>query len=76
MEDLSVIYTATYHQQVYTAKSFLENEGIETFVKDDLSSQVVGYLTAVGGIKLMVRGSDAPRALELLTAGGYIEAGR
>ncbi len=74
MENWTVVYTAIYPQKVYMAKSLLETEGIETFVKDELSSQVIGYTVAVGGVKLMVHDGDMPRAVELLTEGGYIES--
>lgn len=73
MEDLTTVYTATYPQEVYMAKNLLEAEGIEAFIKDELTSQVIGYVSAVGGIKLMVSEVDAGRALELLVEGGYVE---
>jgi hypothetical protein len=73
MENWTVVYAGAYPSEVYMAKNLLETEGIETFIKDELTSQVIGFSTALGGVKLMVHENDAPRALELLTAGGYIE---
>jgi hypothetical protein len=73
MENWTVVYTAIYPQEVYMAQSLLETEGIETFIRDELASQVIGYGIAVGGVKLMVHESDAGRALELLAGGGYIK---
>ena len=73
MEDMKTVYTALYPQEVYMAKNLLDAEGIGSFIKDELTSQVIGYVTAVGGIKLMVAGADAGRAVELLVEGGYIE---
>jgi hypothetical protein len=72
MENWTVVYTAIYPQEVYMAQSLLDTEGIETFIKDELASQVIGFTTAAGGVKLMVHAADAPRAVELLTAGGYL----
>ncbi len=55
------------------AQSLLEADGIVTFLKDELMVQVYSfYSTALGGVKLMVHESDAQRAHELLTEGGYI----
>lgn len=73
MENWTVVYTAIYPQDVYMAQSLLESDGIFTFIKDELTAQVHNfYSTAIGGVKLMVRESDVHRAVELLTAGGYI----
>ncbi len=55
------------------AKSLLEAAGIETFIKDELVSQVIAFSTATGGVKLMAHDYDMPRAVELLTEGGYIK---
>jgi hypothetical protein len=74
MEDFPVVFTAIYPSEVYMAQSLLEADGLVTFLRDELTVQTHNfYSTAVGGVKLMVHGNDAARAIELLTAGGYIE---
>ncbi|MDR2912908.1 MAG: DUF2007 domain-containing protein [Alistipes sp.] len=75
MESWVVVYTAMFPQNVYMAQSLLEADGIDTFVKDELTAQVHNFFsTAIGGVKLMVHESVAERAVELLVAGGYIES--
>jgi hypothetical protein len=73
MNEPVVVYTAVYPQNIYLAQSLLEAEGIETFIRDELTAQINNfYSTAIGGVKLVVRAEDAPRAHELLVEGGYI----
>jgi hypothetical protein len=71
MKDWTVVYTAVYPADAEMAKSLLEADGMAVFVKDELSAQVFGFSTFLGGVKLLVHPSDAPRATELLTRGGY-----
>jgi DNA-directed RNA polymerase subunit RPC12/RpoP len=73
MDSWVIVFTAIYPQDVYLAQSLLESEGVATFIKDELTAQVNNfYSTAIGGVKLMVRAEDAPRAVEVLVEGGYI----
>ncbi len=73
MESWKVVYTTIYPQDIYLPQSLLEADGMLTFIKDELTVQVQNfYSTAIGGVKLMVHESDLPRAIELLTAGGYL----
>lgn len=45
----------------------LENEGIEVFLKDELTIQSQPLLSnALGGVKLQVQEADAERALDIL----------
>ncbi len=73
MEPWIIIHTTTYPQDIYLPQSLLESEGIPTILRDELTAQVHNfYSTAIGGVKLLVRQSDAPRALEILADGGFI----
>ena len=48
-------------------RSVLENAGIEAFLQDQYLSQVFAFVTGViGGIKVQVRASDLPAAIEAL----------
>ena len=69
----TTVLVVTYFHDLAAPMAQLEMEGIESFTKDDLvtSAQPL-FSQAVGGIKLQVLTEDAPRALEILTAGGYI----
>lgn len=62
-------------QDAYMAKSLLENEEIQVFLKDEVSTQVFSMFSAViGGVKLLVPETDAERAITILKEGGYIDA--
>ena len=55
-------------------KGRLESEGIECFVRDELTTQVISmYSVALGGIKLQVKESDVERAVAILKEGGYLK---
>ena len=65
--------TFTYSSELMVLRAQLEMEGIEVMVKDELTALVNPmYSNAVGGIKLQVRESDVPRAIEILKRVGYI----
>lgn len=60
------------HQtELAVAQSYLENYGIQTFLKDELFSQVYPWIQASGGIKLQVLEEDVMKAVELLIEGGF-----
>jgi hypothetical protein len=73
MNDWETIITFTSPQEAHLAKSYLESEGIETFVFDDMTAQVnFLYSNAIGGVKILVRTSDYERGIQILEKGGYI----
>ena len=53
------------------AQSLLESNGIKTLVQDELTSQVIAFSMATGGVKLLVCPRDAERAAKILAEGGY-----
>ncbi len=57
-----------FPQDAYMAKSYLESEGIEVFLQDEVSSRV---LNINGGVKLMVPEDRIHQAIELLEKGGF-----
>lgn len=60
---------ATYDlpQDMIVAKAKLEANGIECFVKDELTAQVHNFLShAMGGVKLQVLEKDVDRSVEIL----------
>jgi hypothetical protein len=74
MAEIVTIATFTLPTQLSIVKGRLEAEGIECFVKDELTVQVNNfYSNAVGGIKLQVCDYDVEKATEILTALGYIK---
>jgi hypothetical protein len=57
------------------AKSLLDSEGIESFVRDAHTVSInMLYSNALGGIRLDVKATDAERAIELLNQTFAVEA--
>ncbi len=67
--DLVTIKTSNIPGELSVAQSFLEENGIYCFLKDELTFQVQPY--AIGGVKLQVREEDALMARQLLVEGGF-----
>ena len=72
--ELITIQVFAFQPDLFLAKSFLESEGIECFVKDEMISQVLQFASALGGCKLQVREEDAEKAIQLLIEGGFATA--
>jgi Zn finger protein HypA/HybF involved in hydrogenase expression len=67
---MELVTIATYYlpQELALFKSKLESRGIECYVKDELTVQVLNlYSHAVGGVKLQVKKSDALLAMAVLS---------
>jgi len=63
----------TFPTQAHMVQGYLESDGIDTMLKDELTSQVNNmYSNAVGGVKVMVREEDYDNAQLILQKGGYI----
>lgn len=70
MKEIAVYFDVVEAQQ---AKSLLDGEGIDSFLKDEHSVQVTPYLApAIGGIKLMVYPEDSERAIAALQSGNLL----
>ena len=73
MNNWSTIISFTYPLEAHIAKGRLESEGIEVFIKDELTAQVNNfYSNAIGGVKLLVKDSDYENAYRILIESGYI----
>lgn len=69
MGEMITVKTSNIPGELAVAKSYLEDNDIYCFLKDELINQVHPY--AVGGIKLQVREEDAEEAIKLLLEGGF-----
>lgn len=69
MSELITIKTSDRNVELHVAKTYLEDNGIPVFIKDELMHQV--HPAAVRGAKLQVRDEDVQRAIELLIQGGF-----
>ncbi|MDR1738880.1 MAG: DUF2007 domain-containing protein [Candidatus Symbiothrix sp.] len=67
------VLTFTYPADMAIVRGRLESESIECFAADELTAQVHPFASAaIGGVKLQVRESDLPRAVEILKSTGYL----
>ncbi|HEX7756681.1 MAG TPA: DUF2007 domain-containing protein [Niabella sp.] len=71
MDNWKIIFSATSPFEVQLAKSYLESEGIVTFLQNELAAQI--YSNAVDAPKLLVKESDVDEGLRLLIKGGYLK---
>lgn len=67
LDTFITVKTFTYSQEAAIIHALLESEGIECYLKDELTAQINPfYSNAIGGIKLQVKKSDYSKALEIL----------
>lgn len=67
MDKLVTIKTFTYPHEVYVIRGKLESEGIQTFLKDEMTVQVHNfYSNAIGGVKLQVPSEEVEKALSII----------
>jgi hypothetical protein len=73
MSNWKVLSTFTYPHEAHVAQGYLESEGIETLIKDEITTQVHNfYSNAIGGVKLLVHESLFEKGVESLIKGGFI----
>jgi hypothetical protein len=66
----------TWPTDAVVPRGLLEDAGIETHLKDELTVQVYNlYSNAVGGVKLQVRSADVEEARNILREAGYLQEG-
>jgi hypothetical protein len=74
MDKLTTVITFTLPHDAHFAKGKLQSEGIEVFIKDELTAHVNHlYSGAIGGVKLQVRSIDVDAAHRILVDSGYIQ---
>lgn len=67
MNQFVTIRTFSYPHEAHIVMGKLESEGIEVFLKDELTVQVNNfYSNAVGGVKLQVQPKDVERAMTII----------
>ena len=66
------IKTFTYPTDAAIMRSFLDDQGIKTFLNNEINAQVDPLLSnALGGVQLMVPEEQAERAIALLLENGF-----
>ncbi|MDH3251401.1 MAG: DUF2007 domain-containing protein [Ignavibacteria bacterium] len=76
---MSIVIVKTYEfpYLAHLDRAKLADEGIDSFVRDENVVSVAPFYThAVGGVKLMVRGTDLQKAKEVLRVNEYSELSR
>lgn len=71
MDNWKIILSSISTFEIYSAKNYLESEGIETLLQNELSSQV--YSNLADKIKLLVKEKDLAEGTRILMHGGYIK---
>ena len=71
MDSWKIVFSSTNPFEVNLAKSYLESEGIETILQNELAAQI--YASVIDQAKLLVREKDIPQAIKILTKGEYIK---
>ena len=72
MTDWITVTSFSVASQAYLAKARLESEGIDVFLKDELTMQVYA-LGVIGGVKLQVREVHLDAACDILIEMGYLD---
>lgn len=70
MDDWKIIYSSPKPFEVNLARNFLESEGIETTLQNEIASQLYG--NAADKVKLLVREKDVEAATSILIEREYI----
>ncbi len=72
MKEDKIIEIARFYEpeRAYMLESLLKSEGINCYLRNEYSSQVM-YPADMGGIRVELLESDAPRALAIMRANGY-----
>ena len=71
MGSWKIVFSSTDPFEVNLAKTYLESEGIETIIQNELAAQI--YASVMDKPKLLVREKDLEQAIKILIKGGYIE---
>lgn len=71
MDKLVEIARFTYPAEAQTLMALLRSVGIECFLRNEYSSQVMAGYVDIGGARVEIPESDVPLALEVMKKGGY-----
>ena len=73
MDNLTTVISFSLSHDAHFAKGKLQSEGIEVFIKDELTTHVNPlYSGAIGGVKLQVRSADVDAVHRILVDLRYI----
>jgi hypothetical protein len=70
-EKIVVIARFTYPANAHVLVSLLQEAGIECYLRNEFSAQILGGYVDIGGAALEVLEGDAERAIEIAKESGY-----
>lgn len=73
MDKMVEIARFQYPAEAQTLIALLKSEGIDCYLRDEISSQLMAGYADIGGARLEILDSDLPRALEVMEEGGYLQ---
>ncbi len=74
MDNWIILTTYVYPHEAHVVMNFLESEGINTIIKDELTAQVNNFYSgAIGGVKILINEADYEKGVQALERGGYIK---
>lgn len=71
MDKMVEIARFQYPAEAQTLMALLKLEGIECYLRNEYSTQVMAGYVDVGGARVEILESNVPHALEVMEAGGY-----
>jgi len=71
MDSWKIVFSSTNSFEVNLAKNYLESEGVETILQNELAAQIYG--SQIDKPKLLVREKDIEQAIKILIEGEYIK---
>jgi hypothetical protein len=60
-----------YSSEAYTLMALLQSEGIDCYLRNEYSSQLLAGYVDMGGVRVEIPESQVAHALEVMQAGGY-----
>lgn len=61
----------TYTSEAQTLMALLRSEGIDCYLRNEISNQLMAGYVDIGGARVEILEKDVPHALEVMEAGGY-----
>lgn len=71
MDKIVEIAEFSFPADAQTLMALLRSEGIECYLRNELTTQIMAGYADVGGARLEIMEKDLPRALEIMQEGGY-----
>lgn len=72
MDKIVEIARFTYPAEAQVLMSLLKSEGIQCYLRNEITTQLMAGYVDVGGARVEILESDVPRAMEIMKAGGYV----